>query len=135
MGPRGAGVGSNGCDMVGPDAQLRSKIDRFGQYDLRKLVPTRLPHRGQMTGSKLYSFPRRGCYEGQGRVNMDRAAHGVWAFLGMYIVRRDLADGWAGFIIALWNFEDTFDRCAKRCERAQGHGLPSEDTAPLADKM
>jgi hypothetical protein len=46
-----------------------------------------------------------------------------------------LADGWAGFIIALWNFEGTFDRCVKCYERAQGHGLPSEDTAPVAHKM
>jgi glycosyltransferase involved in cell wall biosynthesis len=56
--------------------------------------------------------------------------HGVWAFLRMYFWRRGFVDGWAGFIIALSNFEGTFYRYAKCYERAQGWGMPTEDTAP-----
>ena len=48
----------------------------------------------------------------------------------MYVVRRGFVDGWAGFIIALSNFEGTFYRYAKAYERGQAWGLPSEDTAP-----
>ena len=65
------------------------------------------------------------------RVSMWSAlGHGVWAFLRMYVLRRGFVDGWAGFIIALSNFEGTFYRYAKAYERAQAWGLPSEDTAP-----
>jgi glycosyltransferase involved in cell wall biosynthesis len=56
--------------------------------------------------------------------------HGMWAFLRMYIVKRGFVDGWAGFIIALSNFEGTFYRYAKIYERSQGWRLPSEDTMP-----
>jgi glycosyltransferase involved in cell wall biosynthesis len=67
------------------------------------------------------------------RVSMWSAlGHGVWAFLRMYVLRRGFVDGWAGFIIALSNFEGTFYRYAKAYERAQGWGLPKEDTAPSA---
>ena len=65
------------------------------------------------------------------RVSMWSAlGHGVWAFLRMYVVRCGFVDGWAGFIIALSNFEGTFYRYAKAYERAQAWRLPSEDTAP-----
>lgn len=50
--------------------------------------------------------------------------HGVWAFLRMYVFRYGFVDGWAGFIIALSNFEGTFYRYAKCYERQKGFGLP-----------
>jgi glycosyltransferase involved in cell wall biosynthesis len=53
--------------------------------------------------------------------------HGLWAFIRLYVVKRGFMDGWAGFVIALSNFEGTFYRYAKRYERAQGWGLPPED--------
>jgi glycosyltransferase involved in cell wall biosynthesis len=65
------------------------------------------------------------------RVSMWGAlGHGVWAFLRMYFMRRGFVDGWPGFIIALSNFQGTFYRYAKAYERAQGFGLPDEDSAP-----
>jgi glycosyltransferase involved in cell wall biosynthesis len=65
------------------------------------------------------------------RVSMWSAlAHGVWAFLRMYVLRRGFVDGWPGFIIAMSNFEGTFYRYAKCHERAQGYRPPSESTAP-----
>ncbi|RME61302.1 glycosyltransferase family 2 protein [Candidatus Parcubacteria bacterium] len=58
--------------------------------------------------------------EGQ-PVGMWRAlAHGIWAFVRIYILKLGILDGWAGFIIALGNFEGTFYRYAKAVERRDG---------------
>jgi glycosyltransferase involved in cell wall biosynthesis len=46
-------------------------------------------------------------------------AHGVGAFMRHYVVRAGFLDGWAGFVIALSNFEGTFYRYAKYAERMQ----------------
>ena len=53
--------------------------------------------------------------------------HGAWAFVRLYVLKRGFVDGWAGFVIALSNFEGTFYRYAKRYEQAQNYGLPPED--------
>ena len=54
------------------------------------------------------------------RVSMASAlAHGVWSFLKHYIFKLGFIDGWAGFVIALGNFEGTFYRYAKRYEQTQ----------------
>lgn len=44
-------------------------------------------------------------------------AHGVGAFVRHYVIRLGFLDGWAGFVIALSNFEGTFYRYAKYAER------------------
>ena len=55
------------------------------------------------------------------RVSMGSAlGHGIWSFLKHYIFKLGFIDGWAGFVIALGNFEGTFYRYAKRYEQAQG---------------
>jgi len=54
------------------------------------------------------------------RVSMASAlGHGAWAFLKHYVFKRGFIDGWAGFVIALGNFEGTYYRYAKRYEQAQ----------------
>lgn len=53
--------------------------------------------------------------------------HGIWSFLKHYIVKRGFKDGWAGFVIALGNFEGTFYRYAKRHEQDQGWGPPPSE--------
>jgi glycosyltransferase involved in cell wall biosynthesis len=54
------------------------------------------------------------------RVSMASAlGHGIWSFLKHYIFKRGFIDGWAGFVIALGNFEGTFYRYAKRYEETQ----------------
>lgn len=55
--------------------------------------------------------------------------HGLWAFVRLYVFRMGFIDGWAGFIIALSNFEGTFYRYAKRYEQSRGWGLPPDDPA------
>ena len=46
--------------------------------------------------------------------------HGLWAFVKHYLLKHGYRDGWAGFVIALGNFEGTFYRYAKRYEEMQG---------------
>jgi glycosyltransferase involved in cell wall biosynthesis len=62
------------------------------------------------------------------RVSMWSAfGHGTWAFLKHYIFKLGFKDGWAGFVIALGNFEGTFYRYAKRYEAAQEWGPPPSE--------
>ena len=62
------------------------------------------------------------------RVTMWSAlGHGIWAFLKHYIAKRGFKDGWAGFVIALGNFEGTFYRYAKRYEQEQGWKPPPSE--------
>jgi glycosyltransferase involved in cell wall biosynthesis len=54
------------------------------------------------------------------RVTMASAlGHGFWSFLKHYIFKFGFIDGWAGFVIAVGNFEGTFYRYAKRYEETQ----------------
>ncbi len=39
--------------------------------------------------------------------------HGIWAWVSTYILKLGFLDGWAGFVIALANFEQTFYKYAK----------------------
>ena len=67
------------------------------------------------------------------RVSMAGAlGHATWAFLKHYIFKLGFIDGWAGFIIAMGNFEGTFYRYAKRYEEAQ-NWLPPESTPVKRD--
>ncbi|HMA55619.1 MAG TPA: hypothetical protein VKP52_02650, partial [Pseudolabrys sp.] len=60
------------------------------------------------------------------RVSMTSAlGHGVWSFFKHYIFKLGFIDGWAGFVIALGNFEGTFYRYAKRYEQMQGWQPPT----------
>jgi glycosyltransferase involved in cell wall biosynthesis len=58
--------------------------------------------------------------------------HGFWAFFKHLVLKRGFLDGWAGFMIALGNFEGTFYRYAKACERHEKWTEPpvAADTAP-----
>jgi glycosyltransferase involved in cell wall biosynthesis len=62
------------------------------------------------------------------RVTMASAlGHGLWSFLKHYIFKLGFIDGWAGFTIALGNFEGTYYRYAKRYEEAQGWAPPPSE--------
>lgn len=52
--------------------------------------------------------------------------HGLWSFGQHYFLKLGMLDGWAGFIIALGNFEGTFYKYAKL------HQLNSEWQPPVA---
>lgn len=52
--------------------------------------------------------------------------HGLWAFLQHYIIKLGVLDGWAGFVIALGNFEGTFYKYAKLHELREQWALPAD---------
>ena len=54
-------------------------------------------------------------------------AHGGWAFIKHYVFKRGYRDGWAGFVIALGNFEGTFYRYAKCYEQARKWSPPASE--------
>jgi glycosyltransferase involved in cell wall biosynthesis len=61
------------------------------------------------------------------RVSMGSAlGHGTWAFIKHYLVKRGYRDGWAGFVIALGNFEGTFYRYAKYHEQTRAWEVPRQ---------
>lgn len=47
-------------------------------------------------------------------------SHGTWSFVKHYFFKLGFLDGWAGFVIALGNFEGTFYRYAKAIEMQKG---------------
>lgn len=53
--------------------------------------------------------------------------HGIWAFIRIYIIKRGFLDGWAGFVLALGNFEGTFYRYAKAASAKRNWTQPPED--------
>ncbi len=50
--------------------------------------------------------------------------HGAGNFLRIYILKAGFLDGWAGFMIALGNFEGTFYRYAKLTSKQRGWDKP-----------
>jgi glycosyltransferase involved in cell wall biosynthesis len=55
------------------------------------------------------------------KISMGSAlAHGLWAFVKHYVFKLGFLDGWAGFMIALGNFEGTFYRYVKALEMQKG---------------
>jgi glycosyltransferase involved in cell wall biosynthesis len=55
--------------------------------------------------------------------------HGLWTFVHHYVVKLGFLDGWAGFMIALGNFEGTFYKYAKLQERQAGWDRPDADVS------
>jgi glycosyltransferase involved in cell wall biosynthesis len=63
------------------------------------------------------------------RVSMGSAlGHAIWAFIKHYFFKVGFIDGWAGFVIALGNFEGTFYRYAKRYQETQSWDSPPGET-------
>jgi glycosyltransferase involved in cell wall biosynthesis len=55
------------------------------------------------------------------KISMGSAlGHGIWSFTKHYIFKLGFLDGWAGFVIALGNFEGTFYRYVKAFEIQKG---------------
>jgi glycosyltransferase involved in cell wall biosynthesis len=55
------------------------------------------------------------------RISMGSALlHGIWSFVKHYVFKLGFLDGWAGFVIALGNFEGTFFRYVKALEAQKG---------------
>jgi glycosyltransferase involved in cell wall biosynthesis len=84
--------------------ELINKMNRYSSLGVRKLSGKR-----SSMGSAL--------------------GHGIWAFVKHYLFKHGYRDGWAGFVIALGNFEGTFYRYAKRYEEMKA--WPPPPSAPL----
>jgi glycosyltransferase involved in cell wall biosynthesis len=98
-----------------PLGRLRNAIDQFPFRDLDEVIRK----------MNRYSSLGAGKLAGK-RVTMWSAlGHGLWAFLKHYIAKRGFKDGWAGFVIALGNFEGTFYRYAKRYEQQRNWPPPA----------
>jgi glycosyltransferase involved in cell wall biosynthesis len=81
--------------------EVIAKMNRYSSLGARKLAPRRV----SMSSALL---------------------HGLWAFLKHFVFKLGFRDGWAGFVIALGNFEGTFYRYAKRHEAMQGWSAPAQ---------
>jgi glycosyltransferase involved in cell wall biosynthesis len=92
-----------------PLGQLQNAIWQFPFRNLEEIV------------AKMNRYSSLGARKlGGKRVSMAGAlGHGIWAFVKHYVFKRGYRDGWAGFVIALGNFEGTFYRYAKRYEEMQ----------------
>lgn len=102
-----------------PVGRLRSAIWQLPFRNLEEVV-TKMNRYSSLGAQKL--APKH--------VSMAGAlGHGLWAFLKHYVLKHGYRDGWAGFVIALGNFEGTFYRYAKRYEEMQGWASPP--TEPL----
>ena len=63
------------------------------------------------------------------KISMGSAlAHGLWAFWKHYLFKLGFLDGWAGFVIALGNFEGTFYRYVKALEMQKGEAWKAPRT-------
>jgi glycosyltransferase involved in cell wall biosynthesis len=62
------------------------------------------------------------------KASMSKAlGHGLAVFIKIYILKKGFLDGWAGFVIALGNFEGTFYRYSKLMEKRKGWEQPPDD--------
>jgi glycosyltransferase involved in cell wall biosynthesis len=104
---------------AGPLGQLQNAIWQFPFRNLEEVI-RKMNRYSSLGAQKLASK----------RVSMGSAlGHGIWAFIKHYLFKRGYRDGWAGFVIALGNFEGTFYRYAKRYEELQAWTPPP--SAPL----
>jgi glycosyltransferase involved in cell wall biosynthesis len=100
-----------------PLGQLQNAIMQFPFRNLEEII--RKMDRYSTLGARKLAAKR---------VSMGSAlGHGVWAFIKHYIFKRGFKDGWAGFVIALGNFEGTFYRYAKRYEETQSWEPPPSE--------
>ena len=61
--------------------------------------------------------------------------HGIWSFCKHYFFKLGFLDGWAGFVIALGNFEGTFYRYVKALEIQKGNQWKSPNHLPKAGNI
>ncbi len=100
-----------------PLGQLRSAIWQFPFRNLEEII--RKMNRYSSLGARKLASKR---------VSMGSAlGHGIWAFIKHYMLKRGYRDGWAGFVIALGNFEGTYYRYAKRYEEMQDWAPPPSE--------
>ena len=58
--------------------------------------------------------------------------HAKWAFWKHYLFKLGFLDGWAGFVIAVGNFEGTFYRYVKALEIQKGSDWKSPEKSAIS---
>jgi glycosyltransferase involved in cell wall biosynthesis len=100
-----------------PLGKLNSEIHQFPFRNLEEVI--RKMNRYSTLGVERLAHRRVSMWGALG--------HGIWSFVKHYVAKRGFKDGWAGFVIALGNFEGTFYRYAKRYEQAQDWQPPPSE--------
>ncbi len=108
-----------GYDVTGRVEYMKSPIWQFPFKNLEQLQFK--ANRYSSLGSE--KLLRRGRKSGM----FTALGHGLAAFLQIYILKKGFLDGWAGFVIALGNFEGTFYRYSKLLEKQEGWEQPPEN--------
>ncbi|MDX8404586.1 MAG: glycosyltransferase family 2 protein [Mariprofundus sp.] len=116
----------NDGDMVHESYRIEGSIDHMKaaiwQFPFKNLAQT-LDKANRYSTLGVDRLQKKGVTPGMGKALL----RGLWAFFRMYILKLGLLDGWAGFVIAFGNFEGTFYRYAKLCERAKQWDKPPAD--------
>lgn len=107
-----------GYEVKGSVGYIRNPIHQFPFRNLEQLQVK--ANRYSSLGSE--KLDRRGIRGGMAKA----FGHGLGAFLHIYILKLGFLDGWAGFVIALGNFEGTFYRYAKLMEKQAGWEKPPD---------
>jgi len=94
-----------GFDIHGRLGYLKSDVLHFSFRDLEQVINK--TNRYSTLG--MQKMRQQGKTAGMGTA----LARGLWAFFRIYIIKLGFLDGWAGFVIALGNFEGTYYRYAK----------------------
>lgn len=84
-------------------SQVISKMERYSNLGMEKLIAR------SVKGSMIKAI-----------------VHAIGNFLRIYVIKLGFLDGWAGFIIALSNFEGTFYRYAKLVEKQSKWNQPPQ---------
>ncbi|MDP2805270.1 MAG: glycosyltransferase family 2 protein [Gallionellaceae bacterium] len=105
--------------IVGKEGHFKAAIIQVPYQNLEQLV-----HKMQRY-STLGARKLERCGKS---ASMSKAlGHGLWAFIRIYFIRRGFLDGWAGFVLALGNFEGTFYRYAKATTAKLNWSTPPDD--------
>lgn len=107
-----------GYDVRGRTGYLENPIWQIPFKNFEQLLVK--ANRYSSLGSE--KLKRRGKKAGMAKA----LSHGLGAFLQIYILKKGFLDGWAGFVIALGNFEGTFYRYSKLMEKQAGWEEPPE---------
>ncbi|MGD9733361.1 MAG: glycosyltransferase family 2 protein [Desulfamplus sp.] len=89
---------------------LKSPIHQIPYKDLEEMIAKK--NRYSTLGSDKLLAQQNPSKSGKSSMT-DALMHGIWSFIRTYIIKLGFLDGWAGFVIALGNFEETFYKYAK----------------------
>lgn len=98
-----------GYRIKGRTGYLKNPINQVPFQDLEQVL-FKADRYSSLGAKKLIRKGRKGGM-------FSALGHGLWAFFTIFVLKLGFLDGWAGFIIALGNFEGTFYRYAKLTER------------------